>query len=746
MDEPRLFVFGLGYTGARLATKVVDLGWPVTGTVRNLQAEGQNIPDSIRTVAFDSEGTTLQHALSDPQAAAALSEATHVLITMQPSDDGDPVVRDLTEWFSCNEIGRRSKLQWVGYLSTIGVYGDHQDEWIDENAELRAQNARSKRRMVAERQYLESGLPVHIFRLPGIYGPGRGPLQKVREGRARRLVKAGTHFNRIHVDDITETLFTSMRSKRTGATSGEIYNVVDDEPAPAHTVIEHACALLKQEPPPLQQYEEVKDDLSAMVRTFYQGSKRVLNTKIKKELGVVLKYPTYREGNVGQFREEQQEEQRLGKSSAVSLNRPTVGRLVLIVDNGSIRAAATLELRRICSSLQERLNCTSTSTSMLRVPVSTADNDIGAGAGAAGAQTSLCTTVIGVSARWSNRVDSDELGGAQHKALLLLPALLQFLRPSQDSESGGTGWNEIIVLPLFFGPSATVTQYMPDVLTIATKSATTSTITSNASYNGRRVAAAAAAAAAVATAAAGWGWMLCKDVTLVALLRLRHRTLQSRQQPRVTIGKWLVDVTDHTDVRIARIIVENVRAVVEREGLERRGTPPALLLVDHGTPALEVNRVREHIGKQVNQMLQVTTETADGGYGASREPLRVSFFSTCSMERREGAQYDFNEPMLENLVENGLSSDSVDTDGAPVDIIVAPLFLLPGKHAGPGGDIAEIIEAAIERCNGRCSTSAGGALPRQTLGKVFVAELVGAHPLLLQVIETRLKQVLLASS
>jgi nucleoside-diphosphate-sugar epimerase len=197
------------------------------------------------------------------------------------------------------DVAALGEVAWAGYLSTTGVYGDRRGGTVDESSERIPASQRGRRRVAAEDGWLDlwrnHGIPVHIFRLAGIYGPGRNALETVRQGRARRIRKAGQVFGRIHVDDIVATLAASMARPDPGAP----YNVADDEPAPPDEVIAHACELLGVEPPPLQDFETVKDSLSPMALSFYGENKRVSNRRIKEELGVALKWPTYREGLKG---------------------------------------------------------------------------------------------------------------------------------------------------------------------------------------------------------------------------------------------------------------------------------------------------------------------------------------------------------------------------------------------------------------------------------------------------------------
>jgi nucleoside-diphosphate-sugar epimerase len=193
-----------------------------------------------------------------------------------------------------DEIARLSTLAWIGYLSTVGVYGNAAGAIVDETAELHPNNERTRARVVAESGWLAlgetTGRPVQVFRLAGIYGPGRSALDKLRAGTARRIVKPGQVFNRIHVEDIASVLEASIARPRAGA----IYNVADDEPAPPEDVIAYGAELLGIEPPPEIPFEDA--DLTPMARSFYGDSRRISNARIKSELGVTLAYPNYREG------------------------------------------------------------------------------------------------------------------------------------------------------------------------------------------------------------------------------------------------------------------------------------------------------------------------------------------------------------------------------------------------------------------------------------------------------------------
>ena len=275
-----LLCFGYGYSARALAGRLKPKGWRITGTCR----------DADKAAALEREGVTaLVFDGSAPIAdlAAHLAAPTHVLLSVPPDDGGDPVWR--LHGADLNACAAR--IPWLGYLSTTGVYGDRQGGWVDEASDLTPATKRGALRLKAEQQWLEAkGLPVHIFRLAGIYGPGRNPLARVMKGTARRVVKPGQVFSRIHVDDIAQVLEASISRPNPGAA----YNVCDDFAAPPQDVIAHAAELLGQPIPPDIPFEAA--EMSPMGRSFYAESKRVRNDRIKQELGVELIYPDYKAG------------------------------------------------------------------------------------------------------------------------------------------------------------------------------------------------------------------------------------------------------------------------------------------------------------------------------------------------------------------------------------------------------------------------------------------------------------------
>lgn len=279
-----LLAVGLGYSAKALACRLHARGSRIIGTSRS--GEGVRAID-----AMGYEGIAFDGSAPSPALSSAIREATHLVISAAPGEGGDPLLAHHADDL------RAAPLQWIGYLSTIGVYGNHDGKWIDEETPAEPTSPRGQRRVEAERAWAglgeSAGVPTGIFRLSGIYGPGRGPLEKLRSGQARVVIKPGQVFNRIHVDDIANALEAAIgrAGQRTGA---RIYNVTDDEPAPPQDVLDFAADLIGVPHPPRVPFEQA--DMSAMARSFYSDNKRTSNARMKQELGVTLGYPTYREG------------------------------------------------------------------------------------------------------------------------------------------------------------------------------------------------------------------------------------------------------------------------------------------------------------------------------------------------------------------------------------------------------------------------------------------------------------------
>ena len=276
-----LLVFGLGYS-CLYFVRTRGLADSVAGTSTRRDTADLLSTEGIRTAVFD--GTDF-----DGWLPAAIAECDAVISSIPPDGAGDPVLRSFAP-----ALRAANQATPLLYLSTIGVYGDHAGGWVNEDTPPRPVSARSRERLEAENAWLRfgdgAGKAVHILRLAGIYGPGRNALVAAADGTARRILKPGQVFNRIHVEDIARTLSACLSSQR----PGEVWNVADDEPAPGPEVIEYAARLLGKSPPPAIAFENA--DLSAMARSFYGESKRASNRRLKQKLGVTLAFPTYREG------------------------------------------------------------------------------------------------------------------------------------------------------------------------------------------------------------------------------------------------------------------------------------------------------------------------------------------------------------------------------------------------------------------------------------------------------------------
>ncbi|WP_279359578.1 SDR family oxidoreductase [Methylobacterium indicum] len=271
-----LFVFGLGYTAGHFAARERARFASVTAT-----RQAPAAIDGATLRVFSPEDV-------DPRIAGDLARADAILVSIPPDSGHDPALHAFADAIA------KSPARWIGYLSTIGVYGDQGGAWIDEATPPTPTHQRTRDRVAAEEAWLalgaRTGKAVQVFRLSGIYGPGRNAFEKLRQGKAQRIVKPGQVFNRIHVDDIATTLAASLDRPRPGA----VYNVTDDEPAPPQDVTAFAADLAGLPLPPAVDFDTAS--LSPMARSFYGENKRVRNRRIREELGVELAYPTYREG------------------------------------------------------------------------------------------------------------------------------------------------------------------------------------------------------------------------------------------------------------------------------------------------------------------------------------------------------------------------------------------------------------------------------------------------------------------
>lgn len=275
MDKT-LLSLGHGFSARALAARLVPQGWRIIGTTRSAEKCAGIAATGVEPVVWPGTDVT-----------PLLSEVTHLLLSAAPGADGDPVLHEMDP-----QIRQAApRLRWVGYLSTTGVYGDHKGAWVDEDTDLTPATKRGQARVEAEAAWRAiPDLPLHIFRLAGIYGPGRGPFAKVRAGTARRILKEGQVFSRIHVEDIAQALELSIAKPDPGA----VYNLCDDDPAPPQDVIGHAAALLGLPLPPAEDFETA--EMTQMARSFYAESKKVRNDRIKRDLGWKPAYPDYRSG------------------------------------------------------------------------------------------------------------------------------------------------------------------------------------------------------------------------------------------------------------------------------------------------------------------------------------------------------------------------------------------------------------------------------------------------------------------
>ncbi|MBT3238783.1 MAG: SDR family oxidoreductase [Rhodospirillaceae bacterium] len=277
-SDNKLFCFGLGYSATRLAKRLLTDGWAVSGTCREQAHAAELRSRGIDVQVFDREHTKLN--------PSALAGTTHLLSSVPPDDKGDAVL----DCFATELRTIAPSLKWTGYLSTTGVYGNRNGATVTENDALNPVSDRSRRRAGAEGRWLAMG--AHIFRLAGIYGPGRSVIEDIHDEKARCIDKPGHKFSRIHVDDIANVLMASMNKPAPGS----IYNVADDEAAAPADVITYTCELMGVPTPPLVPFAEAEAEMSLMQRSFWADNKRVDNSRIKNELGVELAWPTYREG------------------------------------------------------------------------------------------------------------------------------------------------------------------------------------------------------------------------------------------------------------------------------------------------------------------------------------------------------------------------------------------------------------------------------------------------------------------
>lgn len=604
--KKKLFVFGLGYSATRAARTFHRLGFSVAGTVRSRESAAQLAASDPQLFSFSStsikqnvfvfDGEKWDDEANGAAVEQALEGTTHLLVSVptgRSEEQPDPVVAA----FRAQILALQPTLQWVGYLSTIGVYGETNGLVVDESAPVGSTVRRSQLRVRAEELWLEMpGLPVHVFRIAGIYGPGRGTITKVRSGSATRIHLPGRMFNRVHVDDIVEILVASAAKPNGGA----IYNVCDDEPAPAEDVTAYACELLGVPVMPSRTWEEAEAAMSAMAKSFYAESKVCSNARVKNELGVQLRYPTYREGLLAQVIEEEAGVDLADKSSTQQ------EQLVVLANIGSLRAEPFLDLRQISFRLSRALQ----------------------------------RPVVPCSFRFSHRVNVSELNGLPAKTFEMV--LSEYLKRKASSSAN------VVVLPLFFGKSVTLTEFLPQVVDKC--------------------------------------WQQHPH-EVDASLALR-------------VGRCVVDKEIPEDDRVAQILHDRIREQLEDVPA---GEEITVIVLDHGTPSFEVHEAREVVADQLRAILK-----------DNKSVLRVL---TACMERREGPEYDFNDPLLEHALDHYDISSGV--------VVVAKMFFSGGRHAGESGDIEEISDAVKLRHPGVT---------------VRVTEPLGSHMLLTDILKGRFRR------
>ena len=285
MEQNKLLIIaGLGYAGRAVAEAAAANGWRVIGTSR--QPEAVKAPPGVEVISFDAAGP-------------AFAAASHWLITTPPDEAGDPVLRRHAAALASGNQ------RWIGYLSTTGVYGDRGGGMVDEATAPAPDQPRSQRRLAAEEAW-RAARPAHaaldLCRVGGIYGPGRAPFAELRAGIARRVVKPGHSFSRIHRDDIAHAIMAAISNPPEPGC--RVLNFVDDEPADSAAVMAEAARLLGMPPPPVVPFEEARAAMSPMALSFWSENRRVANAATKATLGIEWRYPSYREGLAASLAEE----------------------------------------------------------------------------------------------------------------------------------------------------------------------------------------------------------------------------------------------------------------------------------------------------------------------------------------------------------------------------------------------------------------------------------------------------------
>mmetsp|Transcript_21716 Transcript_21716/g.42672 ORF Transcript_21716/g.42672 Transcript_21716/m.42672 type:complete len:749 (+) Transcript_21716:484-2730(+) len=692
-----LFIFGLGYVGTRLANKLVQDGWKVAGTVREILKEedddfaefspAKDLCNDVEVTQFPfPEGSEL-----DVEACKVwLRKYDNFLFTapVNKTTKKDPFLGDPVLSQALTELAEEGEIDWVGYLSTTSVYGNHGGAWVDESMPVAPTLSRGKLRADTERSFLVSALPAHIFRLPGIYGPGRGPVARIRRGETTCIVKEGQVFSRIHVDDVVGALELSMSKPN----PGRAYNVVDDEPEQNDIIVDYSCELLGVRKLTKQNYEDIKDTLSPFRRGFYAESKRVSNKRLKEELGYDLKYKTYREGLTAQVEEElaagwtiieddipdderpaspvqssdpsnlssQQQQQQHSQQAApsakgsASLTRPQVRprpRAEKSTTDWLLEQARSLLLLSVKLLWQKVLNPLHAMiwSSPWAPTLAAGLRHIGLGSFIPRQPRQPWLTSGSTQPTKCFLIDNGSLRAASFKQLRVHAGNL-------EAELQRSGFDNVEVLAVSARYSDRIDASELDGVQAKTLEPTLNSLMEAAEAKGEEVPRVLAVPFFLGPS---------KTVTDFVPGMLKQH-LGGHEGEDWAVAAPLVN----RDGRIAEILVDSVRKVAEQENLQ---LPVRVLLVDHGSPSRAVNRTRRALAAQMRRRL-----------GSD-----ASCVVDCSMERRNGPAFAFNDPLLENVFDQGGLHEG--------PVILAMAFLAPGRHAGEGGDIAEIIEDACRR-------------------------------------------------
>jgi len=622
--QTRVVMLGLGYCGSAIARHLVCAeGCEVVGTARS-KADPANSRAGVRTILLGSNEAV-------DELAKLIRQANVIVATAPPGDNGDPFLAEARLRDAVAAAGESGTL--VIYLSSVGVYGDQGGGKVTEETPPAPRTARAKRRLAAEETWVSLPLKqLAIVRLPGIYGPFRGPLAKAREGNPR-IKKDGHVFSRIHVDDVVHLCVAVMQRSKRGSDSAAalwgsngstchkcIVNCCDSDPAPQHEVAGLAYELLGRPIPPVVDFDSA--DLSAMQRSFYDESRYMVNEKL---VGIVgsLRYPSYVQGLRACLEQELQEvpcssgvlSRLVGPvKDGLACWRSAMAKVrsrplrVALVDNGSLKPEATLSLRRLAAALEKEAH----------------DQGV-----------SLC--VEAVPARFADRIPATELEG---RAAETLPGWLKRIAAEEPGR-------KVVCLPLLIGPSHTVTKTMPAAGRAATE----------------------------------------LEVEVAP--------------PLVCLCPAMMPRSEFGAAEVAGMLVDRLASLGEgtrqQHAAGANGRPRCVLLCDHGSPTAIVASAREAVRAELQRRLGCEV-------------------SGCCMERREGPDYDFNGPLLEDAL-------MALPEGTQAD--VALLFLQEGRHAGPGGDIAGILADVMEK------------RPDLTIQSTQV---LAGHPALVQLLLRRLEK------